>query len=171
MSSLLLGSRLWFPLCLGLLLVGGACQSDDFGVSTTADPLARFPRQATFAWDAARSDVPDEPRVAKLEFERNLREQAETAFAARGYRVIADGEPDYHLAYQLNVHHVVGGELTRAVGSLWLTLRERGTDRSVWTGAARADIHVGLSPQERRIRIQKMLDAMLEDFPPEQRGS
>ena len=39
------------------------CASDDVGVSTTFDPLSRFPATATYAWDDAARILPENSRV------------------------------------------------------------------------------------------------------------
>ena len=45
--------------CAGL----AGCQSDEIGVSTTFDPLTRFPATATWAWDDAACLLPEDPRI------------------------------------------------------------------------------------------------------------
>jgi hypothetical protein len=47
---------------------------------------------------------------------------------------------------------------------------ESASRRRVWSGFGRAEIHVGLTPEERRERLRRALARMLEDFPPAQRG-
>ena len=52
------GSFLLFALglCVG-------CASDPVDVSTTFDPLTPFPARATYLWDEAANELPDDPRV------------------------------------------------------------------------------------------------------------
>jgi hypothetical protein len=43
------------------------------------------------------------------------------------------------------------------------------TGRRVWAGFGRAEVHMGLTPEERRARLTDAMTRMLEDFPPRQR--
>ena len=36
-------------------------------VSTTFDPLTRFPAQATYLWDEAANQLPDDPRFNQMD--------------------------------------------------------------------------------------------------------
>jgi hypothetical protein len=153
--------------CAGL----GGCQSDDIGVSTTFDPLARFPATATYAWDDPACLLPEDPRVAGKDVDALIREAADAEFARRGYRSVGPGASSrYLLSYQFAVHTWTGPDVSNAIGSLSLQLAETASGRRVWSGFGRAEIHVGLSPEERRLRLQEAFARMLEEFPPSQRG-
>ncbi len=98
-----------------------------------------------------------------------MKEVANEAFAAHGYRVTADGNPDYRLSYQYSISTFLGPDASRAFGSVSLLLVENATGRRVWLGFGRAQIHVGLSPAERRARLSDAMNRMLAHFPPSQR--
>ena len=150
-------------------LLLAACASDDFGVSTTYDPLSPFPRQATYAWDERANSLPEDPRLEALDLDTLLREAADREFAGRGWRVTT-GASDYRLSYQLRVHTWIGANNSVSQASLSLNLVETKAKRRVWTGFARANVHVGLERNERFERIRMVLERMLEDFPPAERG-
>lgn len=147
------------------------CKSDDFSVSTNFDPLTSFPVQATYAWDDLANRPPKEPRLKPLDLDPLLKEVANQEFSSRGYRPAASGSPNYRLSYDLTVHNWYGPDNSKSVGSLSLTLVEAGTGHRVWMGFARAEIHVGLTREERKNRLRKVVAAMLVKFPPAQRGN
>jgi len=147
------------------------CASDGIEVSTTYDPLTSFPAQASYAWDDRANKLPSDPRIAELDLDPLVKAAAEDEFAARGYRAVASGTPDYRLSYELVVHTWIGVDNSRSVGSLSLLLVEADTGRRVWLGFGRAEVHVGLTRAERTKRLRDALANMLEKFPPAQRGS
>jgi hypothetical protein len=153
---------------LAVCLAG--CASDDVGVSTTFDPLTRFPAAATYVWDDTARLLPEDPRVDGPAVDALVKEVADQEFGARGYRAVASGPSNYLLSYQYAVHTWTGPDASKAIGSLSLQLVETASRRRVWSGFGRAEIHVGLTPEERRERLRAALARMLEDFPPAQRG-
>lgn len=155
-------SKSTLPACL--LLAALACANDHgIPVSTTYDPLVRFPTQATFAWDDAQISLPDLPDRDATD--ALLREVAEEAFAARGYRVAAP-PANYRLSYEYDVVERIGPDVAKAVGSVSILLTDSGTGRRVWLGFGRAEVYPGLSREERKARLREALDRMLADFPP-----
>jgi hypothetical protein len=155
-------------LCSALAALLAACASD-IDVSTTVDPLASFPAQATYVWDEATIRLPADPRIRQLDPNSLIREAANAELAARGYRLAAGGPAPYRLAYDFQVHTWHGPDDSSSVGSLslWLTDAEK---RRVWMGYARAEIYVGLSHEERVARLREAIARMLAHFPPKQRG-
>lgn len=150
-------------LCL-LALVG--CASDDLQTSTVFDPLSQFPDEATLRWDDAANKLPDDERIRALDLDPLIREAANQAFAARGYRVVDSGAADYRLSYQLAVDTWIGADNSYSVASLSLLLVDDEQDRRVWLGYGRAEMHVSISPEERLKRLQKATEEMLAKFPP-----
>jgi hypothetical protein len=146
-----------------------ACASDDaIPVSTNYDPLARFPAQATYVWDNAANSFPKNPDIDRKELDPLLKQVANEAFAARGYRVTT-GSADFRLSYQFTVVSRRGVDESRATGSLSLLLTEASSGRRVWTGFGQAEVFVGLTPEERRARLRDAMERMLQNFPPAQR--
>ncbi len=147
-------------LVLLLAYVAGCATENDVGVSTSFDPLVRFPRQATFAWD-------EEASSCDLGVEHILREAANAEFRVRGYRPVDSREnPDFHLSYQCNVRTYHRSDAPEAIGSIWLLMSEAETEQRVWSGFGEAPIYVGLTEAERRERMRAALARMLQDFPP-----
>lgn len=158
------------PMLAAALLASLACASNDaIPVSTNYDPLVRFPAQASYVWDEAANSLPDDPAIDRTEMDELLKGVADEAFAARGYRVVASAPADYRLSYQYSVHTYIGPDVSRAFGSVSVLLVESASGRRVWMGFGRAEIHVGLSPEERRARLADAMARMLEHFPPSQR--
>lgn len=146
-----------------------ACANDAIPVSTNYDPLVRFPAEATYVWDNAANTLPDDPAIEPKSTDALLKSVADEAFAARGYRVVEGGAADYRLSYQYVVNTYIGPDVSRALGSISLMLVEQASKRRIWMGFGRAEIHVGLSPEERRARLADAMKRMLEKFPPSQR--
>ena len=158
------------PFLAAGLLALLACASDDaIPVATNYDPLVRFPAQATYVWDEAANSLPDDPAIDRETTDALLKDVANEAFAARGYRVVASAPADYRLSYQYVVHTYIGPDVSRAFGSVSVLLVESASGRRVWLGFGRAEIHVGLSPEERRARLSEAMNRMLAQFPPSQR--
>ena len=160
--------KLGIAMAAHLLLLG--CASDPIDVSTTFDPLTRFPAQATYLWDEAASKLPDDPRLNQMDTDSVIREAANAEFAARGYRLSTSGSAHYRLSYDLALHTWYGPDNSSSLGSLSLWLADAATKRRVWMGYVRAEIHVGLSRAERLERLRGAMARLLEKFPPAQRG-
>lgn len=156
-------------LSLAALAVLFACSSG-IGISTTVDPLAVFPREATYVWDEAANSFPDEPRLDPLQLDTLLVEEVDRSFAKRGYRRVAAEPADYRLAYEVRLNTRIEADHSRSLIIVWLNLVETATGDLVWTGAAQTKLHVGLTEKERRGRLDEALDEVLKNFPPDQRG-
>jgi len=159
-----------FVLVLAALLALVGCASDPVDVSTTFDPLTRFPAQATYLWDDTASKLPDDPRINQMETDSLIREAANAEFAHRGYRLSTTPSAHYKLSYDLAVHTWYGADNSSSVGSLSLWLTDAAARRRVWMGYVRAEILIGLSREERLARLEKAMARLLEKFPPAQRG-
>ena len=151
------------PFLVAALLAGLACASQEIPVSTTFDPLVRFPAQATFSWDESAISLPDLPDRDATD--ALLREVAEEAFAARGYRAAAV-PTNYRLSYDYEVVERLGPDVAKAIGSISILMTDASSGRRVWLGFGRAEVYVGLSREERKARLRNALDRMLAAFPP-----
>ena len=160
----------WTVSVLLAIVALAGCSSPVASTSTTVDPLAIFPREATWIWNEEGSRIPDEPRLAELHARRLLREEVERAFEEHGYRRIDGAQADYRLTYEIQLNTRIEADHSRSLVVLWLTLSEFESGRNVWAGAGQTKLHVGLTEEERRERLRAELEQMLEEFPPEQRG-
>ena len=149
-----------------LALALAACQSDTAEFSTSYDPLVVFPKNASFAWDATASRLPDDPRIRELELDPLIREAADGAFAARGWRPVR-GAADYRLAYELGENRWTGPDGSTSMVTLSLFLVDAKSGRRVWSSYGRAEVQPGLTREERAKRLRATLDRMLEAFPPQ----
>ena len=131
--------------------------------------VARFPAQATFVWDEAANSLPDDSAIDRKATDALLKDVANEAFAARGYRVVDGISANYRLSYQYVIHSYHGPDVSRAVGSISLLLTDYASRQRVWLGYRRAEVYAGLSPEERRARLKDALTRMFEEFPPSQR--
>jgi hypothetical protein len=147
-----------------------ACASDDTAipVSSSYDPLYRFPLESTFAWDERSNTLPDNPDIDRNATDALLKEVIGEVFAAHGYRPGGADAP-YRLSYEYAVNRRTGPDESFAMGSVSLILVERASRRRIWTGFGRAEIYQGLTPEERRERLRRAMDRMLANFPPTQR--
>lgn len=151
---------------LALLLLAAACASDDVEVSANFDPLVRFPAQATYVWDEVANVLPDDPAIDRPGTDTLLRGVADEAFAAKGWRAVPSEPADFRLSYQYTVHTYIGPNSSLALGSVSLLMSNNQTGRRVWAGFGRAEVHMGLSLEERRARLAEAMERMLADFPP-----
>lgn len=150
----------------GLWLAAG-CASDRIPVSTAFDPLERFPREATFAWDREKISLPEDPQLSGLGLGQIIEEEAEGAFAARGYRRATSVDSDFLLSYHLRVDRFIAADSSSSTAGLSLLLTDS-SGRRVWTGWGRAFFSVGTEAELRRARVRQALDDMLVSFPPSQ---
>ena len=51
-------------------------------------------------------------------------------------------------------------------GTLIIDVVDKSSNELVWRGAAQAEAHQDVSPQERQARVTDAIEAILEDFPP-----
>jgi hypothetical protein len=157
---------------LGALLLASllACTSNGgVEVSANYDPLVTFPAEATYVWDLAANALPEDSALDRAGTDALLRSVADEAFAEKGWRVASKAPADFSLSYQFTVHTYIGPNASLALGSLSLLMSEGKTGRRVWAGFGRAEIHNGLSEEERRARLADGMERMLANFPPRQR--
>jgi len=161
-----------FALVLAFVLQLAGCASrNDVRVTTTFDPLAVFPVDGTYAWDDGANRLPKDPRLnTSADIDTLIRTAANEQFAAHGYRLIESGKPDYLLSYEFAVYNWIAADNSRSIGTVSLWLAEEATGNRVWVGYGRAEIHVGLTREERQVRMSGAVAKMLEGFPPAQRG-
>jgi len=73
---------------------------------------------------------------------------------------------DFRVHYQLGIGRKIERDSAKGYGSLSLTLVEASTNRDAWAGFIKTEAKVMLSEDDRRKRLQKQIDEMLENFPP-----
>lgn len=156
-------------LALLLLIPFVACRSSSPAVSSTYDPLIAFPSEALYAWDDARNKLPDDEALQGMNLDAEIREVADAAFAQRGYQRVTSGSAHYRLSYSLDVTTWIAMDASQSNATLSFLLVEAASGRRVWLGFARAPVLRGLTPAERRARMEKAMAELLKNFPPKQR--
>jgi hypothetical protein len=142
------------------------CASDGVETSTSFDPLTTFPPQATFVWDGSASRLPQDPRLRELDLDPMIKQAANGALAARGYRNVASGPADYQLSYEVGENVWKGPEGVTSLVSVSLVLVNAKSDRRAWVGFARAEAQPAVPREERARRLRAAFDEMLREFPP-----
>jgi hypothetical protein len=167
-----LSTSAFFTLTFALILLLAGCASrNDVQVTTTFDPLAVFPVNGTFQWDDESNRLPENPRLnTSVDMDTLIRTAANEQFAAHGYHLIESGKPDYLLSYDFSVYSWIAADNSRSIGTVSLWLAEAATGHRVWVGYGRAEVHVGLTREERQVRMSGAVAKMLNGFPPTQRG-
>ena len=110
--------------------------------------------------------MPKDERIQELNLAPLIKQAANEAFAARGYRQAASGSAEFLLSYELGENRWSGPEGMSSVASISLILRDPKSGRQVWLGYGRAEVQANLSREERSRRLRQAFDAMLEKFPP-----
>jgi hypothetical protein len=157
--------RLTAGLAAALLSLAG-CASDDLQVTTSFDPLATFPPQASFAWNDAANRLPQGDRLRELDLDPLIKQAANEAFTARGYRPALSGPADYRLAYEVGENVWRGPEGVTSFATISLVLTTAKSDRRVWVGFARAEVQPSIAREERGRRLRRAFDELLAEFPP-----
>jgi hypothetical protein len=167
----MLASRplLFVSILAALVGTWGCASNERIPVSTNYDPLVRFPTEARFVWDEAANSLPDDPAIDRASSDALLKEVVDAAFAAHGYQAVAGPPADFRLSYQYSVHTYYSSGVSRATGTVSLLMTDYASGRRVWMGFGRAEIYVGLSPEERKARLADAMNRMLEEFPPTSR--
>ena len=155
--------------CVALASLAG-CASDGLEMTTSFDPLATFPSQATFVWDDAANRLPQDDRIRQLDLDPLIRNAASDAFAARGYARVGSPPADYRLSYELGENRWVGPDGETSFVSISLRLADSASGHSVWHGFGRAEVQPGLDRDERARRLRQAFDRLLEKFPPSSGG-
>jgi hypothetical protein len=178
-----------FTALLGLALVGCAGVSYDYDF----DPGANFADYETYTWVQPSQDMGPNPRGVDQITERRIMAAVDEQMAAKGYRKIERGRPDFAVNFivttQQNVNyttyhsgwgyrggwygggvgmstsHTTANEWTE--GTLLIDLFDADAKELVWRGTATAEIREGLPPEERNKRINQVVAKMLERYPPQ----
>ena len=148
------------------LLLGVAACASDVPVSTTFDPLERFPAEARWRWDDTRNVLPEDERIVAMDLGPVVKQAVSAELAARGYQPAGSSTSDYVVSFQLRLDSRIRAEGSFAIGSLSLLMSDAKSGRRVWMGFAQTEVHVSRPEEEREARIRGIVRRMLENFPP-----
>ena len=162
-------------------------------ISSEHDPeaLSNFGRYQTYAWQPHPSgiDARLNPAVGPL-----VVGAADEALTARGYRLVATGQPDFVITWHVTIEarqsvseiditpragtpggRLPGGPAVRQTvpltrefneGTLILNIADGHTGRQVWRGWAQREIQQAVEPGEREKRIREAVRKILDELPP-----
>ncbi len=149
---------------VGTLLSSSGCAKK---AGPSYDPFVVFPATAQWTWDEAWNRLPDDPAVAALNIRTLARDTITEGLETRGYTLAPQGgKVDFRVHYQVGLGKIIKRDSVEGYGTLSLNLVDASTNRQVWVGFIKADIHPSVSEAERRKRLQKEVNKMLKDFPP-----
>ena len=156
--------RIILVVALGTLLGSSGCARK---AGPSYDPFLRFPATAQWAWDEGLNRLPDDPAIVALNTRTLVRETITEGLARRGYTLAPQGgKADFRVHYQVGLGKIIKTDSVEGYGTLSLHLVNASTNRQVWVGFIKADIHPSVPEAERRKRLQKEVNKMLKDFPP-----
>jgi hypothetical protein len=147
------------------LLGGLGCANKRIGA--THDPFFVFPATAQWSWDEHLNLVPDNPSIVALNVPAIVRELITEGLEKRGYVMVPKGtKVDFRVHYQVGLGQRGTASSVKGFGSLSLTLVDDTTNRDVWVGFVRTESNVSRPESERRKRLKKQINTMLNKFPP-----
>jgi hypothetical protein len=163
-----------------------ACSSVQ--VKSDWDPEADFAGLHTWAWQSSTPVATGNARLDNPLLHSRIQTAIRTALAARGYRQIPEGKPDFEVAYHVAIDrkldaqtiytgygpyrgwgmagaHTVVDEYE--VGTLMIDMVSPATKAVIWRGTAQSRLQDLRTPEEREQRAQDVVDQVLAKFPPE----
>ncbi len=150
-----------------VLLSSSGCGEKRIGA--TYDPFAIFPATAHWTWEEELNRLPTDPSITELNIRTLVEEAITKGLAKRGYEMAPEGgEVQFLVHYQVGIARRIKPDSIKGYGSLSLTLVDPATNRDVWVGFVKTEADIALSESDRRKRLQKQIDKMLEKFPPSQ---
>jgi hypothetical protein len=185
--------RNWLLLAFGAVVVAG-CQS--MRVRTDYDHKVVFSKLRSYCWVSPPAYLYNDPRLKMDLLEPIVRQDVEQRLATRGYVSTdcptADFRVTFHAALQDQVverRSDDGGGLTiyewnpESGGHLWtsdsnesVNLEREGSliililapksDKVLWRGSVSANLRSQVSPQQRKERLAKAIEMVMEKFPP-----
>ncbi len=176
-----------------LLVLLTACST--LQVQTDYDPEADFFSLQTYAWiDKPRQPTGNPSIDDNTLLDMRVHSAVDRALAARGYRLVEDGSPDFLVGYYVTLdrqtsisvindywgypyygdYYYGGRFVPYAVvyeyekGTLILDIVNPDGRRLMWRGSVTDGIALSGSPQVRQQRMDEAVRALLEHFPPPQ---
>ena len=141
-----------------------------------------FSKYKTYTWMNLPSQVHPDQIV-----DQQIHAAFETALASKGFTKSASGTGDMQVGYQIAVSqekqwnaYGMGGGLrfggmgsatssTINVGTLVFDVFDPAAKQQIWTGEAGKTIDPSNDPQKNQKNLQKAIDKLLKNFPPQQK--
>jgi hypothetical protein len=179
-------SRLTLLLLPAIVLLG----CSQFRVRSSHDPSTDWGRMRTYAWLPPDQAAPADQRVQDRYFDRRIRTDVASDFAARGYRPAESGQqPDFLLNYRLSsepasvvradpggnwggvwsANWMAGGAAYYTdnydEGTLYIAALDPTSKRIVWVGLAQARLVPTMSFERKKKRFDAAVHQILQRFP------
>lgn len=189
----------WLSLLLLVIGVGGCATLE---VSTDFDPQARFSGLETYRWVKKPQPPTGDPRIDDNSLlDARVHSAVDRHLAARGYRLIAEGRPDFLVGYYVTldketsvsvindywgyapvwVHGGFHGHYGLGYSQAFVSTYEKGTlildivkpngRALMWRGAVSDELVSADSPAARQRQIDAAVEALLARFPPSPQAS
>jgi hypothetical protein len=173
----------WF---LTLLMASAsACASPKVGYDY--DHSASFTAYHTYGWVPGKQEATGDKRLDNALVDARIRHAVEAQLRSKGYTSSVDGKPDFYVAYHVGMKDMMKGASTQNYigdrahgtyttlsdiqpykeGTLLIDIVDAASNQLVWQASALAEVHPGMTPDERNERIGSVVRAMLSPFPPQ----
>ena len=170
--------------CVAVIVAAflGGCST--IQVTTEYDRSARFDGLSSYAWAPQSETERTDPLLIGTPLDSRIRTAVDVELAKRGYRPVAGGTPDFLVAYHAALARKIdlssmrrgagrrvgyADPMTRTYdeGTLLIDVLEPGSQRLLWRGVGRAEVHRISDPAKREQRLREAVAKILERFPPE----
>ncbi len=182
-----------FRSSVAMLLVTLVTGCASLRVQTDYDPATDFSALRTYAWLERPRPTTGNPAIDDNSLlVARIHDAVDRALAARGYRRLESGRPDFRVGYYVTVeketdisiiddhlgyygdigfhHGGIGFGWARAYqydkGTLILDIVDPDGKRLLWRGSVSDDITAAGSPAYRQRQVEKAVQAILSRFPP-----
>ncbi len=158
-------------------------------VTSDYDVTMDFGSLETYDWAPPPEGASKDPRVNNRLFDGRVRRAIDYELSQRGYRMVANGSPDFWVTYHVAldrkldvttvqnypVHYgsyrTWGGYSETHVreyeeGTLLIDVVAPESKSLIWRGTALTEVREQSSPEERTARIDEIVGAVLAKFPP-----
>jgi hypothetical protein len=165
-----------------LLVTSAGCSG--LRITTDFDPAVNLTALRTYDWRPGPQQGPTDPRIDNSLLDMRVRSAVDRTLAARGFRKITSGTPDFLVGYHVVLQqktdfHTVGGyygyrwggpPATYAYnyeeGTLLLDIIAPETMKLLWRGNATSIVRPDATPEAREKRINEAVEKILAEFPP-----
>jgi hypothetical protein len=179
-SFLLALPAVWIALCFP------GCSSLE--VRTDWDQHTDFSQLKTYTWSSAAQPHTGNPELDDDLLNERVRSSVDEILAAKGYRKLSEGIPDFTVGYKITVKEQTdvesmpnmgygyryggwagGGQIFTIhyqVGTLILDIKDPATKKIIWRGYGIDDVDPAKTPEKRDAQTAHTMELILAKFPP-----
>lgn len=172
---------------LSILVLSALAGCTSISVYVEHDPAEAFAGLNSYQWATPTRTVAGDPHTDDPILDARIRYIVDAEFAARGYRMLADGAPDFLVGYHASTREKTqvwalddyygysrysrygrgrSTVYTYEEGALILDISTADTHRLIWRAWARAVVDPGDTQQQRDRVLADAVRKMLDKFPP-----